>query len=467
MMSRTPRGHPPVAERPEPGPRVLVCTPSHAVFGGAESILAALGRHIPRFGFAPLFALARGRRFHLPARYRAAYPELHAVELDGRNGTRTSRMRAVRRTLEEQRPGIVIVSRLFDALHAACEQKATGASFRLVTTAFANEPEYVYDLARYGGSVDLVVTDGRLTAEAVRSLTVMPADRVRTIPGPIEPPSVPRGTPRTSAPIRLGYAGRLEEPQKRVLDLVETLQRLRAASVPFTCRVAGAGPAEDDLRNALVRSHLHDDVRLEGWLAREALYARFYPELDVLLHFAGWEGNPIAPREALVHGVVPVMSRFLGIAADGLFRHEKTALLFDVGDGAEAARHVERLSRQRDLLQSLSNNAAAERAACPPPETVATQWAEALQAVLEAPVRRAPIPPLAAAGRLDEWPLPRTVVESLRRLRRRPLASEPGGEWPHWSGAGSVGELRDLRERIVSLDRPSVGAAGTADERVY
>ena len=39
--------------------------------------------------------------------------------------------------------------------------------------------------------------------------------------------------------------------------------------------------------------------------------------LDCLLNFSPTEGVTIAPREGLVHGVVPVLSRFPGLVAEG------------------------------------------------------------------------------------------------------------------------------------------------------
>lgn len=428
-----------------------MCTPSHSVQGGAENILEALRRGLPERGFDVVFGLARGRVFHDPRRYAAAFPGLCAIELDGRSGTRTGRLSSLRRVLAAVKPDVVLVSRLFDALHAACVSKAEGRPWRVAVTVFGNEPEYLFDLARYGACVDLCVTDGRLTADAVRRLTALPAERVRAIPGPVsEPPGArPGGAP---ASLRLGYVGRIDNVQKRAIDLVDTLVHLRRAGVPFTCRVAGAGPAEAELRRRLAAAGLMDVVRLEGWLGQEQLQREFYPNLDVLLHFAAWEGNPITPREALAHGVVPVISRFTGCVAEGVFLHEQTALLFEVGDCATAARWVGRLHADPGLRARLSENGRRCQREGFSEQALLDAWAGALAATLDAPARRGAPPTVAGSGRLERLGLPAALVEVVRRVRPRPFANDPGGEWPHWSGDASQAELAALREQVAAIE---------------
>ena len=63
--------------------------------------------------------------------------------------------------------------------------------------------------------------------------------------------------------------------------------------MPFTCRVAGAGPDEELLRTRLAECGLENRVHFDGWKTTAELYQEIYPELDVLLHFSGWEGITI------------------------------------------------------------------------------------------------------------------------------------------------------------------------------
>ena len=200
---------------------------------------------------------------------------------------------------------------------------------------------------------------------------------------------------------------------------------------------------------------MQDRVSFEGWLPREALYEAVYPQLDVLVHFAEWEGNPISPREAMAHGVVPVMSRFRGCRAEGLFQDGRTVLLFDVGDTEAAARHVARLHDDRDLLRGLSQGTRGSLADSSFVDGAVAAWADTLRRAREMPMRtpRDPRPRLPPSGALASLGIPPRMAALLRRLvGRQPVPREPADEWPHSSGLASQEELEAIRRWAHALD---------------
>jgi glycosyltransferase involved in cell wall biosynthesis len=416
---------------------LLVLTPSHALQGGVERVIDDLAAGLPSHAFRVVVGLARGARFHDPDAYRRAHPRLDSLEFDDGTGTRLGRVRSLRRVIERVRPGLVLNARLFDAYEAAATLKLAGRPLRFAVTIQASEAEYVADLARYADFVDLCVTSGRRVASDVARFTTLPAERVVSIAGGVRP-AVRLVEHDDARPLRLGYVGRLDQPQKRVLDLPRTLARLDARGVPWTCRIAGAGPAESELRAALAAQGFGARVTLDGWTAIETLYAGVYPEIDVLLHFAAFEGVTIAPREAMAHGGVPVVSRFEGLDEEGHFVDGETALTFEVGDVEAAAAAVERLHRDRTLLRRLSRAARASQDGPRSLDGSIAEWAAALRATLARPPRvgaappRLPPPP----GRLARGHIPPRLAEAVRRLlRRRVRHADPGSEWPHRSDA--------------------------------
>jgi glycosyltransferase involved in cell wall biosynthesis len=407
--------------------RLFIATPTHSLAGGVERILESLATHLPARGFEVIFGLARGARFHDPSRFLNAFPQVRGVELDARSGTTFARRRALRRALIEVDPDVVLGARLFDVYPAAAALKTEGHRLRLTTTLQAYEPEYFVDLARYAALVDFCVTSGNLIAEAVELFTSIPAERLRSIPGGVAAPK--RYVVHDEAsPIRIGYVGRLDETQKRALDLAQLVGELERRGIAFDCVVAGSGSVEDELRRRLPR------VNFQGWLKSGALYEAVYPEIDVLVHFAAWEGITIAPREAMAHGVVPVISQFVGLAAEGQFLHERNALTFPVGDVTAAADAVERLDRDRRLLADLSAEARQSQSGIRSEFGAADAWAESFRKALALPQRTGAIPqPPSDHGRLSNMRFPDGVAEVFRALRRRRHES-PGAEWPHWSG---------------------------------
>lgn len=406
-------------------PRLFVCTPTHSLQGGVERILESLAALLPRHGFEVVFGLARGARFHDPDRFRRAFPNVTGVDVDGTSGTAFGRRRALRQAVLDVDPDIVLIARMFDAYPVCSELKLHGHRLRLAVTVQAYESEYIADVARYAEFVDLCVTSGELVARAVRTFTRV--GDVRSIPGGVEPARVPQ----TSAgdALRIAYAGRLEQVQKRILDLPLLADELRRRGVPFTLDIAGDGSAAAALAARLPYARFH------GWLDHDALYERVYPNVDVLVHFAEWEGITIAPREAMAHGAVPVVSQFTGMKAEAEFVDGVNALTFPVGDVAVAADRIEALHRDRALMARLRDAARRSQEGIRSAEGAAEAWAIAFHDTLARPGRVGPALPNESRdrGRLARLGVPDTIAEPLRRLRAMRHA-DPGGEWPHWSG---------------------------------
>ncbi|HEX8619200.1 MAG TPA: glycosyltransferase, partial [Thermoanaerobaculia bacterium] len=237
--------------------RLFIATPSHYLAGGVERILEALARHLPSRGIEVLVGLAKGARFHDPDRFRRAYPDMRTVDLDGRSGTAYARRRGLRRAILARDPDVVLNARLYDTYPVCAELKREGHRLRLATTLQAYEADFFVDLARYAAFVDCAITSGELIAEAVRRFTSV--EQVASIPGGVAPPRRTRGA--HAGPLRLGYVGRLEQLQKRILDLPLLCDELARRGVPFTIRVAGAGTMSDELRARIPQ------LQFDGWLS--------------------------------------------------------------------------------------------------------------------------------------------------------------------------------------------------------
>lgn len=419
---------------------LFVCTPSYSLRGGVERILESLARHLPSRGIEVTFGLAKGMRFHDPERFRRAFPEIRSVYVDGRSGTAYGRRRALRRAIEKADPDVVLMARMFEAYPVASAMKLAGHRLRFAVTIQAYEDDYFFDLARYAEFVDTCITSGERIAQVVRALTDVPA---RSIPGGVA--AARRVRTAHDGPLRIGYVGRVEQVQKRILDLPLLAGELERRGVACTTDVAGDGTALPLLREALPHARYH------GWLSTEELYERVYPELDVLVHFAEWEGLTIAPREAMVHGVVPVVSRFEG-AED--FAHEVNALTFDVGDVSGAADAIQRLHSDRALLERLSRAARESQQGIRSEEGAVDAWAEAFREAVARPARVGASLPRESrdSGFLSRARVPDALAELVRRVRKREHG-DAGSEWPHWSGIADAEMIARLRAAKFSNEK--------------
>lgn len=417
--------------------RLFICTPTHSLQGGVERIVESLAIQLPARGFEVTFGLVKGARYQDPEKFRRAFPAIRGVEVDGTSGSAYGRRRALRQAIVAADPDVVLIARIFDAYPVCAELKRGGQRLRLAVTVQAYEWEYLVDLERYAAFVDLCVTSGALIARAVTRFTSVPTECVLNIPGGVA--SAHRMRKPSDGPLRIGYVGRLEQVQKRALDLPLLLAELDRRGIPFACTVAGDGSAAAELRARMPSS------RFLGWLSTMELYDRVYPEIDVLVHFAEWEGITIAPREAMVHGVIPVVSRFTGLQAEEQFIDGVNSLTFPVGDMALAAEAIARLHRDRAMLDRLSRAARDSQDGIRSEQGAADAWADAFRDALSRPPRTgAVLPPVPHDhGLLGRLGVPDSIAEIARRLRRRPH-TDPGSEWPHWSGVRNEQLVRDV-----------------------
>ena len=417
--------------------KVLICSPSNTLYGGVENLIGNLCRNLPARGWESLLALGKGARFNDVDRFRSVYPDLPILEIDGVKGTKQARREALIRLIQKVKPDVVVSARIYELCEVIAELKRRGRGPRLVYAVRAYEAPYIYDVGQYRQVIDACVTAGELIAAACHILGGIPSARVVSIPGGIRPisgpalPRVPRGT------MRLGYVGRLDPGQKRIFDLLPFLAALDRRRISYRFDIIGTGPAEENLiRQATPWLH-SGRVQFHGWQDQESMAHRFFPDMDCLVHFAEFEGVPNAPREAMVHGVVPVVSRFIGLASERQFRHGENSLLFPVGDTECAAEQISRLATDPGLLTSLSRAAMSSQSGKYSFDGAMDIWAETLDRCLELPLRNGPIPRrnLSDKGFLGRMGLSPWLAQRVRDiLGMKPAYRDLGSEWPTSSG---------------------------------
>jgi hypothetical protein len=139
----------------------------------------------------------------------------------------------------------------------------------------------------------------------------------------------------------------------------------------------------------------------------------------------------------MAHGVVPIVSRFVGLAVEGQFVHQVNALTFPVGDVEAAAACVRRLFEEPGLLLRLSENAMQSQRGRYSFDGATRAWAEAFDRCLAQPARTGDLPrvPFLPDGRLTRSGVPPWLAQRVRDLLgRRHDHTDPGSEWPTGSG---------------------------------
>jgi glycosyltransferase involved in cell wall biosynthesis len=249
--------------------------------------------------------------------------------------------------------------------------------------------------------------------------------------------------------LRVGFVGRLESDiHKRALDLVPILGALRDLEQPISLMVVGDGPSAQGLAAAAVRFEEFHDVRLLGFINRERIYREIYPDLDCILLTSEHEGSPLVLIEAMRHGIVPVSSRFVGHASEGLLAPEQNCLTFPIGDTLAAAATLRRLAQDKSLLEKLA--AGAKTSAAPyNRDDMVRGWMKACSSALDTEPRRSSKRqrvPRQTYGQLERLGLPPMVINTIRQARGKWFSHSSGfDEWP-----GSLSPDGDLAKRIAN-----------------
>jgi glycosyltransferase involved in cell wall biosynthesis len=155
-----------------------------------------------------------------------------------------------------------------------------------------------------------------------------------------------------SQPIRLVYAGRVIEEQKRLSRIVELIRRLNDRGLSFEFTIAGNGPELPPIRNSLREmSHVH----LLGEVANSEVTGLLRSH-DIFVLLSDYEGLPLSLLEAMGEGLVPVVSDLESGIRDVVT--ESNGVRVPVGNVSAAADAIISLVQKPENLTRLSASAA-------------------------------------------------------------------------------------------------------------
>jgi len=222
------------------------------------------------------------------------------------------------------------------------------------------------------------------------------AARVKASAPWLDPVVIPNGVPCSpqppplrstdpQRPLRVIYAGRLEQKQKRVLDLPEIMEL--TSHLPIQWEIAGEGPEAASLQDRLRARIQGGTVHWHGSLKR-ADVCKLFRQADLIVMLSAYEGMPMGLLEAMSEGCIPVVSNGCDAGAD-FVRSSHAGFVLPTGDLKQFAATLETLSCSRERLPAMScsawaaikngpHNAAAMGAAY---HALILEWLESIRAI--------------------------------------------------------------------------------------
>ena len=265
---------------------------------------------------------------------------------------RRYRRRALREYLKSQAPCIYIPN--YDYDHSPISATLPREIYT-IGIVHSDDPMHYDHVRQLGRFWDAVVAVSHKIAETTSALPRVEG-RLHTIPYGVPCPAdltVRRHEP--GKPLQILYVGRLEQTQKRVLDMPLILDRLKEERVPVVLTMVGDGPARAALE-AAARQHLKDGtLRLLGTKLNEEMPA-LYQSADIFLLTSSFEGLPVSLLEAMSFGCVPVVTRVKSGVSE-VVKEGETGCLVDIGDVEGIAKRIAELAAHPALRDKLASGA--------------------------------------------------------------------------------------------------------------
>lgn len=151
-------------------------------------------------------------------------------------------------------------------------------------------------------------------------------------------------------PLCIGYAGRIENVQKRMDLFLKLLAELEVRQVNYKVELAGNGSAREEMERYVVSGNLTSKVKFLGGIPRSEIPA-FWQRQDICVNIADYEGRSNSVIEAMGNGAVPVVTATSGIKED--ITDDVNGCIVPLGDYQTMADRIAYLAEHRERLNEM------------------------------------------------------------------------------------------------------------------
>jgi glycosyltransferase involved in cell wall biosynthesis len=262
------------------------------------------------------------------------------------NGTWRQRLIRLAKKINSEPPGILFPE---FAHKYAFAVPMVNPDWRIIQRLHSDDPRYYEQVKYLGQSVDHLIAVSHFIGWRTVKKFPFVDERLQTIhyavPGRrTDNQRANRHEPGT--PLKILYLGRLEQEQKRVLDIPDIVDELDRRGILTQWTLAGEGSARAQLTSRMSASIQSGQVKLPGLVDHGRIDA-LMREHHVFLLTSDYEGLPLALLEAQRAGLIPVVPDIRSGVGE-VVRHRKNGFLCPVGNITSFA----------DALQSLAEGEA-------------------------------------------------------------------------------------------------------------
>lgn len=159
--------------------------------------------------------------------------------------------------------------------------------------------------------------------------------------------------PTGKKPLTITYAGRIEQRQKRIFDLIALADLLASKMGYYHFNIAGDGPQLAQLaRNFAEKTYPNVSIEFLGLVAHERM-TDLWARSDISVLFSEFEGMSISMLESMGQGCVPIVTDVSG--SKEKIMHGCNGFIVRVGDVASMAQIIADLDGNRARVEQISN----------------------------------------------------------------------------------------------------------------
>ncbi len=223
---------------------------------------------------------------------------------------------------------------------------------RVVAFAHTDQDHYYELLAYYEPIISRFVGVSETICRRLRRLLPSRADDICKLMYPVAVRNDSK-RPDHNKPLTITYGGRIEQRQKRILDLISLADLLASKTGRYHFKIAGDGPQSTQLVDHFAaRGYANISIEFLGLVAHEAM-PDLWATSDISLLFSEFEGMSISMLESMGQGCVPIVTDVSGSREK--ITHGQTGFVVAVGDIGTMAQIIAGLDADRSRVREISD----------------------------------------------------------------------------------------------------------------
>jgi glycosyltransferase involved in cell wall biosynthesis len=325
--------------------------------------------------------------------------------------------RRIIRLMEHLGSGVIVPNYLWGLHDLIGEAIAAGSDWRILGYCRADSKQEYYDpLLQRADLISHFVAVSPVCASTLQSVLPERREDITMLPTGVDRAADPSGN-ETVGPLRLTWAGRVVQHQKRVLDLALIAHRLDERSVDYELQIVGDGEERVLLQQCLTEQCAQGRVKFCGRVPPGQMH-EIWRATDVVLLCSEFEGTSNSILEAMGCGCVPVVTR-TDSGVEGIVDQGVNGLLFEIGDVPAAVDHLQYLASNSEFMRN-ARRAAWESVAPFSIENHAAVLLQLFDRLMQHPPRRQQVTQHVAATALSRAAARRSAVMGrCRSIARR------------------------------------------------